>query len=71
MKKSARISTKIMVTRDDAASIGCCIPGIQAWCNRVGAGETMAAADVVRLAIETGERRALATAIAACKRAIA
>ena len=67
----ARISTAIMVTRDDAAATGACAPGIQAWCNRVGAGERMAARDVVRLAAETGERRALAAALLACRKALA
>lgn len=65
----ARISNTVMVTRADAAATGACAAGIAAWCARVGAGDSMTARDVVRLATETGERRAILAAIFACQRA--
>lgn len=67
----ARISSKVMVTRADAAATGACAAGIAAWCASVGAGDSMTARDVVRLATETGERRATLAAIFACRRALA
>jgi len=66
----ARISSNVMVTRADAAATGACAAGIAAWCASVGAGDSMTARDVVRLATETGERRATLAAIFACRRAL-
>ena len=67
----AKISTKIIVTRNDARAAGACTAGIDAFCNRHGLGTGAPARDVVALASQTGERRALAAALMACRRAIA
>jgi hypothetical protein len=67
----ARISKQVMVSRDDAAASGSCRAGIDAWCKRVGVeSDRLPAADVYRLAIESNERRAIAAAIVACRRAV-
>jgi len=67
----ARISRRVMVSRDDAAATGACRAGIDAWCMRVGVeSDLMPAADVYQLAIQSNERRAIAAAIWACRKAI-
>jgi hypothetical protein len=69
----SRISARILVTRDDARSIGACNAGIDAWCARAGitAEQTaLPAREVIRLAMSTGERQAVAAALMATRRTL-
>lgn len=67
----ARISTGVLVTRQDARDIGACVAGINAWCERVNiTRDALPARDVFRLANATGERRAMAAVLLACRKAL-
>jgi hypothetical protein len=69
----SRISSRILVTRDDARAIGACAAGINAWCARVGidaAQTALPARDVIKLALATGARQATAAALMATRRAL-
>jgi hypothetical protein len=67
----ARISTGVLVTRQDARDTGACVAGINAWCERVNiTADALPARDVFRLATATGERRALAAVLLACRKAL-
>ena len=66
----ARVSS-LIVTRADAFATGSCAPGIDAWCSRNGVGESIPARELVKLATQTGERRAMLAAIWACRRSLA
>ena len=67
----ARISDKVTVTRQDARDTGACVAGINAWCERVNiTQDALPARDVYRLATATGERRAMAAVLLACRKAL-
>ena len=69
----ARISARVLVSREDAAAVGACRAGIDGWCERVGIAPDVAsvpARDVFRLATQSGERRAIAAGIMAARRAL-
>jgi hypothetical protein len=67
----ARISTGVLVTRQDARDTGACVAGINAWCDRVNiTADALPARDVFRLATATGERRAMAAVLVACRKAL-
>ena len=67
----ARISTGVTVTRQDARDTGACAAGINAWCERVNiTQDALPARDVFRLANATGERRAMAAVLLACRKAL-
>ena len=67
----ARISSGVLVTRQDARDTGACVAGINAWCDRVNiTQDALPARDVFRLANATGERRAMAAVLLACRKAL-
>lgn len=67
----ARLAATLPVTRADAAAAGNCPAGISSWLARVGHpdADSLPLGDVVRLATETQEPRAIASALAAARAA--
>lgn len=69
----ARISDRVIVTRDDARAVGACAAGIAGFCKRVGIADDVVgvpARELFRMAQATGERQAIAAGIMAARRAI-
>jgi hypothetical protein len=68
----ARLSSRIMVSRDDAVRAGYCRAGIERWCRAAGipADTTeISTRQLMRLAQQTGEPRAIRVAVLAARRA--
>lgn len=69
----ARLATRISVTREDARATGACMAGINAWCERMGIASStnaVSSAEIVRLAKQSNEPRAIAAALIATRRAL-
>lgn len=69
----ARLSERIQVSREDARASGACLSGIDSWCEKYGIPNdlpTLSARRVVQLAIESGQRVAMAAAVRAARHAL-